>query len=249
MQTATFISILYGILAKMKMPVDPVAVPNIDVQPFQAWAVNIETRCREAYEFANWRSLILTEERTADADGVIAFDQQGKTRIGKPMDPNAVFVSDPRITTAPNPIRHIVTADGIQLPSGYESEDVWIQFRRAAPKFTTTLYVPDTNQYLPNQVVLWPFGQDALSQQIYGDCYEARQNAAGTGFYWDQQIIPIEMKGWLIEAGYADALIMDNQRDRGLQHLDTVAYPELRRAAKAATAQQGNYSKARAVIP
>ncbi len=248
-QTATFISILHGVMAKMKLPVDPASVANIDVQPYQAWAVNIETRCREAYEYANWRSLILTEQRTSNASGVIAFDQQGQTRIGKTLEPDSVFVSDPRVTVAANPIRHIVTADGLQLASGYESTAVWIQFRRAAPRFTTTQYVEGANQYQPGQVVFWPMGNGDLTEQLYGDCYEARQNSAGTGFYWDQQIIPIEMKPWLVEAGYADALIMNQQRDRGLQHLETIAYPALHRSAKANTAQVGNYPKAKAFVP
>ena len=248
MQTATFISVLQGIMAKTGLAVDPVSLPSIDVPPYQSWAVNIERRCREAYEYAMWRSLVLTEQRTANASGVIAFDQAGQTRIGKPTEPWSVYVSDPRVTVNAHPVKHIITADGLQLEAGYESESVWVQFRRAAPRFTTTQYVPTSNQYQANQVVLWPYGSDELSAQLYGDCYEARQDA-NNAWYWDKQIIPIELKGWLIEAGYADALLAQGQRDRALQHLSDVAYPELYRSAKANTVQLGNGPKAKVVIP
>jgi hypothetical protein len=105
-------------------------------------------------------------------------------------------------------------------------------------------YDPENNTYEDGQVVLWPSGTTELADQKYGVCYEARLNAQGD-FYWDEQIIPEEMKGWLIEAVFADALANDKQYERAKEHLDMVAYPELYRAAKANTVQQGAANAAR----
>lgn len=231
-QTATFISVLKAVAARQKFATDLESLPSIDTPPFQAFAQFIEKRVREGHEYANWRELILTEQRTSDANGIIAFNQYGKTRIGKVV---GVYVANPETTVRSQPKRWIATANGIQMADGLESTELYVQFRKAAPRFTTTYYQPTSNTYQDGDVVFWPMGAD---EQLYGDCYEARL-ATATTFEWVRQEIPLAMANWVIEAAFADALIMDGQRERGYQHLSETAYPELRRAALASTSQQG----------
>lgn len=235
----TFLSLLKQVAALHKFPTDPVSVPTWDTPPYNGWAFFFTKRAREGYEAAMWRTATITEQRTADANGVIAFDQAGKTRIGRLAERNAVCTNDPRTADQPFPARFVITSDGIQVDGG-ASTAFWITYRREAPRFTTEMYVPAPNQYEPGTVVCWPAG---ANDQLYGNCYELRVDANGAA-YWDLQVIPAEMAGWLVESVFADTLMLDGQRERAKEHLDAVAYPELFRAAKANTVQLGNVSKA-----
>lgn len=239
-QFATFKYMFDQILGLHKLgPSESLA--SIDTAPYRSWAYFMERRARQAYLMANWRPIIITEQRTTDASGIIAFDQAGKRRIGAL---HAIYKSQPNLGAekVTSPVRFVVTADGAQLANA-ETGTFWVTYKLAAPRFTTVAYVAGSN-YPAGTVVFWPTTADSM---LYGDCYEARVDAAGTGFYWDRQVVPLEMADWIIWAAWADSLKLDGQKERANVELEA-AELALMRAAAASTAGQGNAPRAQVRI-
>lgn len=244
MQTVTFREVFDDVLTLARF--EPAALTNIDQNPYKIVASFIEARCREAIDRTRWREWIVTEERVADANGLISFDQNGENRIGLVY---GVYLLDPtsQDSTSPRPLPqdYIPTADGIVIYQG-ASKTLWVQYRRAAPRFTTRYYQAAPNTYNLNEVVYWP---NTDNTQTAGQCYELRYAANGTDPRWDEQLILRVWKPWLVNAAFADWLQNDGQRERAMQHLNEVARPELDRAAAANSNVQGLPMQARVMIP
>lgn len=247
MQTQTFVEALKDVMRQFGLATDIASLPSLDVAPYNLWARFMEKRCREAYQQAFWNGMLVTEERTCDADGRIDFDQDGEIRIGTPVPQWAVTAYDPRQTDTPRPVPYVVDSGAIQLLKVTEATTVWVSYRRAPPRFSTVYFQGPPNVYQKGTVVLWPTTGEEETEQLWGNCYELRQQANGTA-YWDLQIIPTEMSGWLLESVFADALMNNGQRERALQHLNDVAYPELFRAVKENTSVLGQRNVARAGV-
>lgn len=243
MQTVTFREVFDEILSLFGY--EPETITNIDQLPYKTLSSFIEARAREAVDKTRWREWLVTEERTADANGMISFDQNGENRIGlvysvTALDPTSQASTSPR----PLPKPFITTADGIVVYQG-ASQTYWVQYRRAAPRFTTRYYQAAPNTYNYGELVYWP---NTSNTQVQGECYELRLESNGTTPRWDRQYLLRVWKPWLVNAAFADWLQNNGQRERAVQHLNEVAYPALGRAAAAESNVQGQLVTARVVV-
>ena len=229
MRTVTFKSVFDSVLILRGH--DPAVISNIDQVPYREIAAHIGRRVREGWEHAFFPEWTLIEERTVEAGGVISLVQTGKTRIGTVKE---LWNANPRTTDAAATLDYLITSDGIQTELD-AAETAWVEFRKRAPRFTTTYY-QSTNQYQPGNVVFWPVTEDT---QLYGNCYEARETATPGTYEWQLQEIPFVLEQWVIWASFADCLMQDGQRERALQMLSEVAKPELARAVLVEIGQQG----------
>ena len=168
------------------------------------------------------------------AESVIALEQPGKTKIG---EVTAVYPTqlDAQMDVSTGRGRRLDTAlgqDGITVlgntvpatTCGYPGmislglpevrKTVWVRFRKQPPKFSAELYAGGSN-YPEGYVVLWPVTSD---EQQGGECYMARQDAAG-GWFWELQGFPSILEQFVFDLVLADLLRGEQQMERaaGLQ--------------------------------
>lgn len=243
MQTVTFREVFDDILNMAGF--EPATITNIDQKPYNILASFIEHRTREAIDLTRWREWMVCEQRTADANGLISYAQNGKNRIAWV---EGVYANDPTAaqTSAvmPGPKPFIAVDDGVRVYQG-ESSTFWVLYKRAAPRFTTRYYQEAPNTYQVGDVVYWP---NTANTQLAGNCYEARLQANGSDFFWDAQLLLRCWKPWLVNACFSDWLMFNGQRERAIQHRTDMAYPELNRAAAQNSNVQGTPAMARVVV-
>jgi hypothetical protein len=93
------------------------------------------------------------EERTADATGLIQYQQSGETAIETPF---LITQRDPRVDANPGEIKFKLYQDGIYLGPQQVNASVWVTFRPAAPQFTAeewsvaTAYTAGAKVYYPS---------------------------------------------------------------------------------------------------
>lgn len=138
-----------------------------DLAPSQAAAIAEYLRYAYelAYEWGQWPETILSEQRTPVAQ-LIAWSQASENTIGTVF---SVTELHPLIAKNPIGVKFRLGADGIYLPSTHVITEVYVNYRRPAPQFTTTAW---------NIATAYAVG-DTVYYSTTGECYAAI--AATTG--------------------------------------------------------------------
>jgi hypothetical protein len=144
----------------------------------------------------------------------IAYAQPGETPIGEYLQATN---RDPRITTQHTCYSFFLSQDGAQF--SYLAPNVlWLYYRIQRPTLVGNAW-DSTSTYASGDQVYY-----AATSGGVGNFYTANtsttagQSPTTTPASWDVVELPYFLRGYLIQAGYADWLISDGQTDKALAH-------------------------------
>lgn len=135
----------------------------------------------------------------------VAYEQTGQTTINHVK---AVWAQDPRLVARPRRVGFWTNAVGVQVDPSAPNE-VWIEFRRLAPRYTATEW----------SILAEYVAGDVVYVASSGECYEALQAGVGQDpvtetAYWDRQDVPYVLADVVKELAYADLLREDGQNEK-----------------------------------
>lgn len=143
---------------------------------------------------------------TGDYERIVAYDQPGENVF---HDVLGVYRRDPRrFPAAPLPLGFRLLDDGILLPTDAPAT-VFIQYRKAPPRLTTTAYDAAAT-YTPDDVFYLP---------ATGECYVPLETVSGTSpldlpGLFELQAIPFAVADAAARMAKADYLADDGQDDK-----------------------------------
>ena len=205
-----------------------------DMADFPVGSVDAERHCtainaalRIAYGHEFWPEILTIEERTPDADNVVAQFEDGETEIDT-MQGLFSTETDARAFSRMLPAARI--PEGWMLQTAYDS--VWARFRPVAPRFTMRRWDAEVS-YSANDPVYF---------EASGKCYKALQASAGQSpetspTYWEEQSFPGFFEVYVQIAAAADHWRFERQWSQAGE-MQTLADKELFRL-KVIAKQQG----------
>lgn len=197
-RTVTFKSVLHGVQYRLGG-----APEDLGVGTAAAIGEYINSAYKYAWKHYEWPDVCRTEEFTADANGMIAWDDVIET-------PFLCTVRDPRTDRNPGSIRFVIHRDGLYLPAEYKSATVWLTYRPIGPTFSAAEYNAAT-AYVVGDVVYWP---------TTGHCYVCKlnstNNAPSNATYWTQQEFLESLSEAVKEGAYAAMVREEGQAQTAL---------------------------------
>lgn len=201
MKTIAYKSIRDGVVTRLGIDASMSQLPS------QAAAVAEYSSSAIAYAwtFFDWPEIHCVEER-ATTNSEILLIQNGATPIGAIT---AIYDSDPETNAAVKTLEFAVSDDRISIiDAAYTGGNVWVEFDRTLPVFTSEEYSAGTT-YDPGDVVYFP---------STGDCYVAVQQSTGIAptntTNWLRHIVPHFLGDFLKLQALAEMLSEDGQMDK-----------------------------------
>lgn len=140
-----------------------------------------------------------TWEVIEELNAYIAWEQTGKTIIGRPRNPS--YSANPKTTKAFQVHRFTLSNDGIQYRGDEVGTSVWLDYQIRAPILSPNDYVNGT-AYVVGDVIYYV---------ATGDCYKCIQSNTGelptSANYWERILIPAIFESYLVIAGYSEVLL------------------------------------------
>jgi hypothetical protein len=129
---------------------------------------------RGAWESFPWPELTRIEQRTPDANLVVALDQPGQAEIESVIE---LYKDNPLASASPRRVGWTLTSDGIQLVGQTSAESVYVYFRTVCPE--STGLDGDTFPYLFLNYVVYAGYADWLLSDGQNDKYAQAVMVAG----------------------------------------------------------------------
>lgn len=143
-----------------------------------------------------------------DFERYVLLEQPGKTQIAMV---EMVWDSNPLLSRAPSVVEFSLSDGRIDFLPDAPAE-VWMQFSKVAPRFSTSAWATGTTYAAGDVVYHAP------------DCYVAAQGSTGqapvagaNSAYWTLQGFPHELSRCCVLGAIADCLNESNQHDKGLR--------------------------------
>ena len=143
-------------------------------------------------EGADW------SETDTPADKLIAWEQSGETKIGRPL---YIYKNDPRSASTNVRYSWMEDTDGIHM-LGCTRETVWVVFMEPATVYSSIVWATNA-PYERYDVVYYPGTETGIAFPDKGECYKAELDSAGEQF-WQLQPFPAVLAAYVTYAAAAD---------------------------------------------
>ena len=160
-----------------------------------------------------WPLTTVIEQRTPNANFVIALDQAGETEIDTVFE---VYKTSPLIVSRPTRLPWTLTADGIQLIGQTAAVAVWVYYRRESPTFSGSDYSASAT-YAVGDYIYYTNTAGKGNYYLCISATSAGQNPDTNAVKWTRQELPYDFLEFVIHSAYADWLRSDGQNDKGAQ--------------------------------
>ncbi len=181
------------------------SVSNLQTDIAAAITEYVNSAYKLAWRHYEWPDVVEVEARSTDADGLVAYQQDGDTAIETFL---MVTQNDPRTDRNPKEIGFRLHKGGAYLGPDWFSQTVYVTYRPKAPEFTSTPWGDGGSySYAIGDLVYWASGDGNVYRCVGTATLEA--HAPSDDSYWE--VVPfLDLFAEAVKAGAYAAMTRED---------------------------------------